>query len=449
MIILTANSPYLTYTFLFKKVGRMYYFLSVGVKGLKKIFVLSTLCLQVIELKAKLQDAEHQANCSVKRVEELLQEKRGQYDAMQLAEREFKKARAELEDEVRLGKTRLTQKCEDADELKYQVDALSNEQSRLESKVQQAESRAESLEEDLNRVRDESREKTFDLSKKVADLTAELHALQEAKSQLEQSLNRATEDLHRSDEKLLSASSADHEALLTKQQDFDETVELLQSQVGDLESARSELKAELEESRREATGLIEKLQGSEASLESMKRVHSDEVDALITQLNEANIRCTEMSEKAQKDLENSEEKTKAVERKLNDLLDEKRSLSALFEEKSAEAARLQSTIDELEEARELWRGNSTDARVKAEQQEKDKQELLLERSRLEGEVDAARGELTAAVERATQAETKREQACGEVGFCARIGHFGGPNLQPRSQALSSPAPAWERSLLSR
>ena len=48
----------------------------------------------VIQLKAKPQDAEHQANCSVKRVEELLQEKRGQYDAMQLAEREFKIARA-------------------------------------------------------------------------------------------------------------------------------------------------------------------------------------------------------------------------------------------------------------------------------------------------------------------------------------------------------------------
>ena len=309
--------------------------------------------------------------------------------------------------------------CRAETELKQTAEEVLQGRRENQELLQKMTRTKEEFEENQNRLRDEMKsgqENILELSTQLKNRQAAITTLEAEKSEVEQMLKRAKEELTESKEDFHSCTSEmlDKEILLKRQEEDNDTIKLLQEQVQELETCRSELLSKLENAKEEICRLRDKAHSAEEENTSVTAAKKSELEAQNSKINELEALNTETLEKLQKAIECGEVKDKEANEKIRELLSQNVVLSSALDENVTLVDQLRDKTTHLEDAnREVKRAKRC-LEEALTGKENEMAELLNNNRRLEDNLSGTEMQLDVVRKQAEESKERIEKMQGQV-----------------------------------
>ncbi|XP_032218810.2 centromere protein F [Nematostella vectensis] len=211
-----------------------------------------------LELQAQLTEAGQKHKLACARIEELLEEKRLNYDAMQLSEREATQVRREFESKINLTEKLLKETTEKLDVAETRLEKVLSENSDSQSKIQRLQETVSHVEQRLTDSNTSDQNLISELNSKVESLEADVAAKNLEKTELEKSLESTKERMVQLTERMesLVEEKTNFAVVATHTRSMKDTIEVLQLQVRELERCKIEASDEIENIRKEMANAV-------------------------------------------------------------------------------------------------------------------------------------------------------------------------------------------------
>ncbi|KAK3707105.1 hypothetical protein QZH41_014698, partial [Actinostola sp. cb2023] len=308
----------------------------------------------ILQLKSRLDEADQKLKRTCDRVEELLEEKRVSYDAMQLAERETRQTRSELEHEISSSKSCLKKVTQEAENYKQQLEILQEEKGNLESKLKNMQSNALMFEQNSKDSDLKYQDKIAELASSLESTEADLSKVTSEKDEFSILLERSKSELEQAFESLarFESEKGNSDAVTNENQELKGTIDTFQEEILCLKTTQAELNSQLVDERETVCALrdqVELLRNDINTMESRHEMESTKLQQTSDNLEKQNA---ELSEKIITASESNQQQIKSQLQRFEEATSENVSLSANLDEKSSYAKQLEDSNDELLEVNE-------------------------------------------------------------------------------------------------
>ena len=290
----------------------------------------------------KLEQSQQSLKLALDRVEELRAAKCEQYDLMLYTEKEFAKARNDLESEIKNGKTQIREFAEKLEENVIEIDRISNENEHLQSKLENSEEEVTTLKEQLEVSSAKSREKLAELSSQLEVVQSELEKVRIEKNEMEDMFVHTKNTLLVSQQNVeMSALKINElECLKEKVKELDRSTSSYSDEIRQLEESKAELLSRLQDANKEHFDLKDQLKSHENMIACNVAKYKEDIAVSETKIRELEATNMEINEKLAKALECGELDNMNFNKQLEDLIAEKNLLVSAVDEKESQLTKL-------------------------------------------------------------------------------------------------------------